>query len=291
MIDDILQIFKDNNNEWMNYREVFNNLNKKGYAWGKNKNGSIGHKNMVARELSDRHRNKFEIDKKFRPQKYRLKNFNSGESKNEISIDNYLNDEPNNQSLVGENNKDYNKTSKFLLDIENLEFQEYNLPYLGKELKREKKVSVPRKYNYEKIGKKNKIKGRIGEQAVVIFEKNKLISLGRKDLAKKVKWVSEEKGDGLGYDIVSWKVEDEKIEEIYIEVKTTVGDIKTPFYISETEVRVSKKLKNNYYIYRIFDIKEITRKINMYIINGDVEENFDLVPTTYKANLKNIIKF
>lgn len=284
MINDIQQIFKDNNNKWMTDREVFNILNERGFNWGPNKKGTVGHKNMVARELSDRHRDKFDIDKSVRPQKYRLKDFNDKKVNNM-----YLDDEIRNQYIDRniESNEDDNKTSQFTLDIENISFQEYNIPtkikYRKKESIRDDKV---RKIDYEKRGKRNKIKGNIGEEAVILLEKNKLISLGRKDLIEDVEWASKEKGDGLGYDIVSWDVNNREMKKIYIEVKTTEGDIKTPFDVSDTEVRVSKELSENYCIYRIFGIEKVTRKINYYIIKGDIQNNFELVPTSYKAYIK-----
>lgn len=289
MIDDIQQIFKDNNNKWMTDREVFNILNERGFNWGPNKKGAAGHKNMVARELSDRHRDKFDIDKSVRPQKYRLKDFNGKEVNNEIAIDIYLDDEIRNQHIDKnvESNEDDNKASQFILDIENISFKEYNIPH---KVKYEKRINIrgdkTRKIDYEKRGKSNKIKGDIGEEAVILLEKNKLISLGRKDLIEDIKWVSKEKGDGLGYDIVSWDVNNGEMKKIYIEVKTTEGDIKTPFEISDTEVRISKELSEDYYIYRIFGIEKVTRKINYYIIKGDIQNNFDLVPTSYKAYIK-----
>lgn len=146
--------------------------------------------------------------------------------------------------------------------------------------------SQGRKINYEEKNKQNKIKGDLGEEIVLELERMRLKSLGIDYLIYSIEWVSKSKGDGLGYDIESWDIYDGKIEKIYIEVKTTIGKIDTPIDISAKEVEVSKQLGDKYYIYRIFDIKNVNDIINYYIINGDVTNTFNLVPSSYKAYLK-----
>lgn len=177
---------------------------------------------------------------------------------------------------------------EFEIDLENIEFIQYSpptgitTPRVPSGLK-----GKGRKINYEKRNKKNKKKGDLGEEIVLELEKLRLKSLGVDDyIIDTIEWVSKSKGDGLGYDIESWDIYDGKIEKIYIEVKTTVGKIDTPFDISATEVEVSKQLGDKYYIYRIFDIKKVNSTINYYIVNGDVTNRFELVPSVYKAYLK-----
>lgn len=175
----------------------------------------------------------------------------------------------------------------FQIDTNNLEFEQYLPPFGSKmpSLPTGKKAS-PRKTNFTETNKRNMIKGDLGEETVIIIEKERLMSLGRQDLADTVEWVSKTKGDGLGYDIESWNINGDSIERIYIEVKTTSGQIDTPFDISIKEVEVSRELGDKYYIYRIFGIEKVTNKINYYIINGDVTKYFDLVPNSFKAYLK-----
>lgn len=278
MIDDIIQIFKDNQNKRMTYTEVFNALNERKFNWGPNIKGSIGHKNMVSRELSQRHRDKFEIDKSFRPQKYRLKDFNKKEIESEVSIDLDINYDLSDRE---------DEIDEFVIDMDNLEFEEYDRPN-GLEIRElsVKRKEKGRKINYDKKSKRNKSKGDMGEEAVVLLEKNKLIKLGREDLSEQVEWTAKDKGDGFGYDIISWNIENEDWKKIYIEVKTTEGDIKTPFDISDTEVRVSEEFAENYYIYRVFGIESVTHRIKYYRIKGAVKDNFNLIPILYKAYVK-----
>ena len=59
-----------------------------------------------------------------------------------------------------------------------------------------------------------------GEERVLAHERASLRSAGRDDLARKVRWVSEQDGDGAGYDIASF-APDGQVR--LIEVKTTNG--------------------------------------------------------------------
>lgn len=299
----IKPVFENNNNKWMTSIEVFNYFNNDGYKWSKNAKGLQGHKDIIARDLSQRYISKLEVDKTSTPQKYRLKKLNNDIKNNkdnykevdesEISIDILDNKteiqdvkiEPENNEKDLDENKKEDTEDEFQLDVENLQFQEYNMPLERKNGKSKKKRrNTPSNYDYDKRAKSNKIKGDLGEEAVVIMERNKLKSLGRENL--KVEWVSKDKGDGLGYDIESWKMLGKEFEKCYIEVKTTTGGIDTPFDISDKEIFVSKEFGDKYFIYRLFGVEKVTRKINYYIIEGDVERQFDLVPTLFKAYFK-----
>jgi hypothetical protein len=61
-----------------------------------------------------------------------------------------------------------------------------------------------RKFNPVERDFRNRKLGREGEELVFHFERQKLTSLDRPDLAKKIRWISEEVGDGAGYDILSF---------------------------------------------------------------------------------------
>ncbi|MBX4261309.1 DUF3883 domain-containing protein [Clostridium estertheticum] len=296
-------VFENNENEWMTSIEVFNYFDKDGYKWSKNAKGLQGHKDIIARDLSQRYKSKLEVDKSSRPQKYRLKNFNSDIKNNkdnyevidEISIDLDIDNKPEIQDIMiktESNEKNLEEAKKeitedeFQLDVKNLLFEEYNRPLKGNRKDIKKRRNTPRNTDYEKMAKRNKIKGDLGEKAVIIMEENKLKSCGREDL--NVQWVSKDKGDGLGYDIESWKKLGKEFVKCFIEVKTTTGDINTPFDISDKEIFVSKELGDKYLIYRLFGIEKVIRKINYYIIEGDVESQFDLEPTSFKAYLKKL---
>lgn len=109
--------------------------------------------------------------------------------------------------------------------------------------------SSPSKTDYVLRQKENSRLGDAGEQWVLAYEKNRLLASGRKDLAKKVEWVAQ-KDDSKGYDILSF---DENGDELFIEVKTTNGNVQTPFYLLALEMAVSSSFASKYRLYRVYD--------------------------------------
>jgi hypothetical protein len=75
--------------------------------------------------------------------------------------------------------------------------------------------------------------------------------------------------------------------EKYIEVKSTTGDSTVPFEISSNEVKFSKQNAAHYYIYRICN--STSRNPVYFTIKGSVEDNFNLVPTSFKAYKKKTV--
>src|SRR3977135_891522 len=107
-----------------------------------------------------------------------------------------------------------------------------------------------RKFNPVERDFRNRKLGRDGEELVLQCEREKLQQLDRSDLAKKIRWISEEDGDGAGYDILSF---DEKGKERFLEVKTTVGSDTTPFYLTRNELSLSSERPEAFRLCRVFD--------------------------------------
>jgi hypothetical protein len=128
---------------------------------------------------------------------------------------------------------------------------------------------------------KNKRLGYLGELFVIQNEKEILIQKGRKDLADKIQHSSEEVGDGLGYDILSFE---ENGNEKFIEVKTTRGEINRPFYLTKNEIEFSKINKSNYYLHRIFDFDTNLNVGKFYQIQGDINIALNLDAILYLAS-------
>lgn len=143
-------------------------------------------------------------------------------------------------------------------------------------------------FDYISKNKRDAIIGELGEQRVLESEKKKLNEIGRNDLAESVEWTSKIHGDGLGYDIKSWDIENGLKVRKYIEVKTTTSNKETPFYITRNEIEKSKQLKDNYYIYRVFNFKKDDGILKYYILKGDIAETCELVPETYKVYTKEV---
>ena len=138
---------------------------------------------------------------------------------------------------------------------------------------------VMKKVDYLAEHKNNMDLGIIAEKLVIKYEIERLKKLGINEPEKKVKWISKDIGDGIGYDIQSVdKMAGNEIDR-YIEVKGTRGNINTPFFLSKNELEFSKSNSNLYYLYRLFNIKK--NKADLYILEGDMNQKLDLVPTTY----------
>lgn len=140
-----------------------------------------------------------------------------------------------------------------------------------------------KKKDYEQISKKNAITGLIGEELVLRFEMKRLNALGCSDLAEKIEWVSE-KSDDYGYDIKSFDVIDNKVFDKFIEVKTSKDKSDKSFYISDNQIRKSQQFKDEYSLFRIYDVDSDNPKY--YEIRGDLLEKLNLAVIGYTASIK-----
>ena len=97
--------------------------------------------------------------------------------------------------------------------------------------------SAARKFDFAGRDFRNRKLGEAGERRALAYERAALTDAGRADLARKVRWVSKEDGDGAGYDISSFSACGRKR---LIEVKTTNGTEYTPFHITRNEKSVAE---------------------------------------------------
>lgn len=141
-------------------------------------------------------------------------------------------------------------------------------------------LSNARLLDFIKIENENKKLGYLGEFFILQNEINLLKSQGKFELANRVKHVSVEVGDGLGYDILSF---DTNGAEKKIEVKTTRSGINRPFYLTRNEINISEKYAETYYLYRLFDFSPTNSKGKYYIIEGSLEDKLDLDAVLYSA--------
>jgi hypothetical protein len=123
-------------------------------------------------------------------------------------------------------------------------------PLLPGETRKGAMERLIRKFNPVERDFRNRKLGRDGEELVLHHERQRLQGLDRPDLAKKVRWISQELGDGAGYDILSFDVYG---KERLIEVKTTVGIDVTPFYITRNELSLASERPDAFRLCRVFD--------------------------------------
>ncbi|ROQ00457.1 uncharacterized protein DUF3883 [Stella humosa] len=124
----------------------------------------------------------------------------------------------------------------------------------------------------------NRTLGRAGEKYILEVEQQRLRAAGRPDLAARVRWVSELDGDGAGYDISSFSNEGQPLR---IEVKTTLQNINTPFYLTAHELRTAAELEGTYRLFRLFNFGKAPR---MYQLSGPLESALNLSPILYRAD-------
>ncbi len=135
-----------------------------------------------------------------------------------------------------------------------------------------------RKFNPVERDFRNRKLGREGEELVLHFERQRLQLQDRVDLARRVKWVSQEEGDGAGYDILSF---DPQGNERLIEVKTTVGSDTTPFYITRNELSLSSERPEAFRLCRVFDFSIRPR---MFELAPPLTNFVHLSPLSYEAS-------
>lgn len=133
--------------------------------------------------------------------------------------------------------------------------------------------------NYLEREASNRSLGLAGEEFVINFERARLIHAGAEKLASKIEHVSKEKGDGAGFDVLSFERSGDKR---LIEVKTTKYGAHTPFYISRNELEVSKSESVRYHLYRVFDFRE---QPQLFTLPGALSETCKLDATNYVARV------
>jgi hypothetical protein len=124
---------------------------------------------------------------------------------------------------------------------------------------------------------RNQSLGKFGEEFALRFEKARLLSEGKLNLADKIEWVSAQQGDWFGYDIKSYEPNG---TDRFIEVKTTRYGKRTPFFASRNEVNKSLELDQRYHLYRAFDFDRAAR---LFVLQGPLGTSCRLDPVTFEA--------
>lgn len=137
-----------------------------------------------------------------------------------------------------------------------------------------------RKFDPVERDLRNRKLGEEGERLILEYEKRALTAFERPDLAKQVTWISKEEGDGAGYDILSF---DAKGEKKFVEVKTTTGGNRTPFFVTRNEHAFAHEEQDRYHLIRLFDFRRTPRA---FAIHGELEKFVRLSTETYRADFR-----
>jgi hypothetical protein len=144
----------------------------------------------------------------------------------------------------------------------------------------EQMLHIARKFDVAGRDERNRALGRAGEERVLEHEITSLRLAGRDDLAGKVCWVSEEYGDGAGYDIASFDVEG---RTRLIEVKTTNGWERTPFHITRNELAVADERRSEWRLFRLWDFSREPKAFELY---PPLDAHVSLTAMTFQANFQ-----
>jgi hypothetical protein len=125
----------------------------------------------------------------------------------------------------------------------------------------------------------NKRLGDAGEEYVFKRERAFLRLQGRDDLSRKVQWTAKELGDGAGYDIHSFDLDG---TDRLIEVKTTVGNNRTPFFLSENERLFAEERPD---AFRLFRLHDFYTEPGAFELAPPLTDHVLLKPTAYRASL------
>lgn len=124
----------------------------------------------------------------------------------------------------------------------------------------------------------NRSLGKAGEAFVMDIERRKLADADREDLARNVRWVAAEDGDGAGYDVLSFNSGG---SERLIEVKTTNGSGRTPFFLSRNERELAAERPTEWRIYRVHLFAKDAR---IFTIEPPLESAVNLSPETWRCS-------
>jgi hypothetical protein len=142
----------------------------------------------------------------------------------------------------------------------------------------EQTLHIAREFDVAGRDERNRALGRAGEERVLAHERAELVAAGRDDLARNVVWVSEELGDGAGYDIQSFSP-DGYLR--LIEVKTTNGWERTPFHITRNELAVADERRSEWCLLRLWNF---SRDVRAFEIRPPLEAHVSLTATAFQAS-------
>lgn len=139
---------------------------------------------------------------------------------------------------------------------------------------------VARHFDVAGRDERNRALGYSGEERVFHHERSVLQQQGRSDLADRVRWVSQEDGDGAGYDIASFTLEG---RERLIEVKTTNGWERTPFHISRNELEVANERCGDWYLFRLYEFSQSPKAFELH---PPLDAHVSLTATSFQASFQ-----
>ena len=141
-------------------------------------------------------------------------------------------------------------------------------------------LRIAEKFDVAARDERNRTLGRAGEECVLEHERAVLANAGRNDLARKVRWVAEKDGDGLGYDIASFTPDG---RARLIEVKTTKGWERTPFRITSNELAVAEERRTEWRLFRLWNF---SREPKAFELSPPLNAHVSPTAMTFQASFR-----
>lgn len=139
-------------------------------------------------------------------------------------------------------------------------------------------LRIARKFDVAGRDERNRALGKAGEERVLAHERAALAAAGRHDLVRRVRWTSQEDGDGAGYDIASYEPDG---RQRLIEVKTTNGWERTPFHITRNELAVADERRAEWCLMRLWNF---SREPKAFELRPPLDAHVSLTATTFQAS-------
>ena len=139
------------------------------------------------------------------------------------------------------------------------------------------KSKAARKIDHKAKTAKNEIVGALGENFAMLYEQWRLRD--HSALAAKIEHLSIT-DDSKGYDILSFETDG---TERFVEVKSTLTNVDTPFFISAAELATAHSIGERYVLLRVFDLEAAPKCCE---IRMPFDEKLKLSPTSYMASFK-----
>jgi hypothetical protein len=143
-------------------------------------------------------------------------------------------------------------------------------------------LHIARKFDVAGRDERNRALGKAGEERILEHEQSVLTDAGRRDLVQQIRWVSQEDGDGAGYDIASFTPDGRKR---LIEVKTTNGWDRTPFHISRNELAVADERRDDWCLMRLWNF---SREARAFELHPPLDAHVMLTATSFEASFRGV---
>ncbi|MDK9696507.1 MAG: DUF3883 domain-containing protein [Siculibacillus sp.] len=141
----------------------------------------------------------------------------------------------------------------------------------------EQMLDIARRFDVAERDARNRVLGHAGEEFVFDHERGTLRGHGRGDLARGVRWVSRDEGDGAGYDIASFTPDG---RPRLIEVKTTNGWERTPFHITRNELATAEERRSEWSLLRLWNF---SREPRAFELHPPLDAHVTLTATIFRA--------